>query len=61
MLIKMQNEVPRVLWVSACDKGDSASTSEDNQDALETVKGPSIGPTGPYANRRVFAGPSGLF
>ena len=45
----------------ACDKGDSAFTSEDNQDALETVTGPSIGPTGPYANRRVFAGPSGLF
>ena len=27
----------------------------------ETVAGSSIGPTGPYANRRVFAGPSRLF
>ena len=36
-------------------------TGENNQDAREAMERPSIGRNGAYANRKMFAGPSGLF
>ena len=55
----MQNESTES--VPACDKGDSDSSDENYRDARETMAGPSSGPSGLSANRRVFACSSGLF